>query len=128
MMQFHDPNGARPPQKPRDIQQRAKTLTDDVGELLDLYYRLAVVTVTEKASNAASVSITVIIILFFMMFTLLFAGLGFGWYLGEVLHSMLAGYTIVSGIFLFLIGLTLVLRKNFIFPYIRNTIIKKIYE
>lgn len=115
-------------EKPREIQQKAKTLTDDIGELLDLYYKLAIVTVTEKASNAASISITVTIILFFLMFTLLFAGLGFGWYLGQSMNNMLAGYSIVAGIFLSFIGLTLLLRKSFLFPFIRNTIIKKIYE
>jgi uncharacterized membrane protein YqjE len=115
-----------PKEKIRDIQQRAKTLTDDVAELLDLYYKLAVVSATEKASNAAAVSITVMIILFLLMFTLLFAGLGVGWYLGDRFNSMLIGYGIVSIIFLLLIGITLAVRKSFLFPYIRNTIIKKV--
>jgi hypothetical protein len=128
MTPFQYPPGTKPKEKPRDIQQKAKTLTDDIGELLDLYYKLAVITVTEKASNAASVSITVIVILFFMMFTMLFGGLALGWYLGEVLESMLAGYGIIAGIFIVFIALTLLLRKSFLFPYIRNTIIKKIYE
>jgi hypothetical protein len=123
-----DRPGPTAKEKPREIQQRAKTLTDDIAELFDLYYKLAVVTVTEKASNAASVSITTIIILFFLMFTLLFAGLGLGWYLGEVLNNVLAGYAIVSGIFLILIAIVLLLRKPVIFPFIRNSIVKKIYE
>jgi hypothetical protein len=115
-------------EKFRDIQNKAKTLSDDIAELLDLYYKLAVVTVTEKASNAASVSITFTIIISLTMFSLLFAGLGFGWYLGERLNNVMAGYCAVAGIFLLLIILTLLLRKSYIFPYIRNTIIKKIYE
>jgi hypothetical protein len=123
-----DRSGPAVQEKPREIQQKAKTLTDDIAELFDLYYKLAVVTVTEKASNAASVSITVIIVLFFTMFTLLFAGLGLGWYLGEVLNSVLAGYAIVSFIFFLCIMVVLLLRKPVIFPYIRNTIVKKIYE
>jgi hypothetical protein len=117
-----------PPKKPRDIQQRAKTLTDDAGELFDLFYKLAVLTATQKASNAASISITVIFILFLLMFTLLFAGLGIGWYLGEKFNSMLVGYGIVASVFALLIGLTLALRKNVVFPYIRNNIVKKVYE
>jgi len=119
---------ANPPGKFSDIQNRAKTLTDDVGELLDLYYKLASVTVTEKASNAAAVSITFSILISFAMFTLLFAGLGIGWYLGEVLNSVLAGYAIVSGFFFVMILLTVLVRKSYIFPLIRNTIIKKLYE
>jgi hypothetical protein len=115
-------------QKFRDIQHKAKTLSDDLGELLDLYYKLAVVTVTEKASNAASVSITYTIIISLIMFTLLFAGLGLGWYLGEVFNNVMAGYSLVAAIFLLLIVITLLLRKSYIFPYFRNTIIKKIYE
>jgi len=86
-------------EKLRDIQQRAKTLTDDVSELFELYYRLAVLTATEKASNAVSASVTGIMMLFLMMFTLLFAGLALGWYLGEKLNSMLAGFGIVAGFF-----------------------------
>jgi hypothetical protein len=128
MMPFQDQSGSRQQEKPREIQQKAKTLTDDVAELFDLYYKLAVVTVTEKASNAASVSVTVIIVLFFFMFTLLFAGLGLGWYLGELLKSVLAGYAIVSAIFGILIAVVLFLRRKVIFPFIRNTIIKRIYE
>jgi hypothetical protein len=115
-------------EKFREIQNKAKTLSDDIAELLDLYYKLGVVTVTEKASNAASVSITFTIIISLTMFSLLFAGLGVGWYLGERLNNVMAGYCVVAGIFLLLIILTLLLRKSYIFPYIRNTIIKKIYE
>ncbi|MBT1702417.1 phage holin family protein [Chryseosolibacter indicus] len=115
-------------EKIRDIQQRAKTLTDDVSELLELYYRLAVVSATEKASNAAAVSITVIVILFLLMFMLLFAGLGLGWYIGEKLNNMLAGYGIIALIFFVLIGITIAIRKTILHNFIRNTIIKKIYE
>jgi len=115
-------------EKPRDIQQKARTLTDDVSELFELYYKLAVVTATEKASNAAAVSITYIILISLFMFMLLFAGLGLGWYLGEKLNSMLAGFSIIAAIFALLIGLTLFFRKSFIFPLIRNTVIKRVYE
>jgi hypothetical protein len=127
MKAFQEPPVDRQ-EKMRDIQQRAKTLTDDVSELFDLYYKLAVLTATEKAANAASVSITVIVIIFLLMFTLLFAGLGLGWYLGERLHNMLAGYGIVAMFFALLIAITLACRKNILFPFIRNTIIKKVYE
>jgi hypothetical protein len=115
-------------EKIRDIQQKAKTLTDDVSELFELYYKLGVVAVTEKASSAVAASISVIIVLFLLMFTLFFGGLGLGWYLGERLNSMLAGYGIITGIFILLIALTLSLRKSYLFPYLRNIIIRKIYE
>jgi uncharacterized YccA/Bax inhibitor family protein len=111
-----------------DIRLRAKTLTDDVSELFDLYYKLGVITVTEKASSAISASITVMVILFLLMFTLLFGGLGLGWFLGERLNSMLAGYGIVSGIFISLIIIVLAARKTLLFPFIRNIIIRKVYE
>jgi len=128
MSQFDNSQEKRKPEKPRDIQQKAKTLSDDAGELLELYYKLAIVTATQKASNAASAGIAAMIILFLCMFILLFAGLGFAWFLGEALHSMVAGYSIVAGIFLFLMGMILLLRKKVLFPYIRNNIIRKIYD
>jgi hypothetical protein len=128
MRQFQNPQDKMAGEKPREIQQKAKTLTDDVGELLDLYHKLAIVTLTQKAASAASVGITVMVILFLVMFIFLFAGFGFAWYLGEALRSMVAGYSIVAGIFILIMGLILALRKKLLFPYIRNNIIKKIYE
>jgi hypothetical protein len=127
MQAYEEPTAARQ-EKVRDIQQRAKTLTDDVGELFELYYKLAGVTATEKVSNAAAVTITVMILMFLLMFTLLFAGLGLGWFLGQQLNSMLAGYSIVSGFFALLIAITIWTRKSFLFPFIRNTIVKRVYE
>lgn len=115
-------------EKIRYIQHKAKTLTDDIGELLDLYYKLAIVTATEKASQTAAVTLTGIIIISLSLFTLLFAGLGLGWYLGEKLDSILAGYSIIAAIFLLLILGTLAFRKTVIFPFIRNLMIRRVYE
>lgn len=114
--------------KTPDIQQKARTLTDDIGELFELYYKLGNITVTEKASSAVSASLTMIMIMFFSMFSLLFAGLGIGWFFGQLLDSIIAGYLIVAGIFALLVMLTMALRKKYLFPLIRNIIIKKIYE
>ena len=114
--------------KTPDIQQKARTLTDDITELFELYYKLGNITVTEKASSAVSASLTMIMVMFFAMFSLLFAGLGVGWFFGRVLHSIIAGYLIVAGIFAFLVAITIAVRKKYLFPMIRNIIIKKIYE
>jgi hypothetical protein len=114
--------------KKPDIQQKARTLTDDVSELFELYYKLGVITVTERASSAASASLTMIMVMFFAMFSLLFAGLGVSWFIGRLLHSLIAGYLIVAGIFAILVILTLALRKKYLFPFVRNIIIKKIYD
>jgi len=114
--------------KKPDIQQKARTLTDDVSELFELYYKLGVITVTERASSAASASLTMIMVMFFAMFSLLFAGLGISWFIGRLLHSLIAGYLIVAGIFAILVILTLALRKKYLFPFVRNIIIKKIYD
>jgi len=62
------------------------------------------------------------------MFTLFFLGLGFGWFLGEKLNSVFAGYAIVATFFVILIILMLAIRKNVVFPFIRNLVIKRIYE
>lgn len=119
---------ASPAEKIRSIRHKARTLSDDAGELLELYYRLGVVTVTEKASNAASITITASIVLLLSMFFLFFLGLGVGWYLGEMLDSFFAGFSIVAGVFFILIVITLSIRKSILFPLIRNLVVKKVYE
>ncbi len=110
-----------------DLKNKAETLTDHVGDYVELYYKLVVLNATEKATGIASVSITSIIVGVLMVFVLFFASLGVGWWLGEELNSMIGGFSIIAGFYLLVITVVMAFRKQII-PSIQNTIIKKIYE
>jgi hypothetical protein len=110
-----------------DLKNKAETLTDHVGDYVELYYKLVVLNATEKATGIASVSITSIIVGVLSTFVLFFASLGVGWWIGEELNSMIGGFGIIAGFYLLVITAMMAFRKQII-PSIQNTIIKKIYE
>jgi hypothetical protein len=110
-----------------DLKNKAETLTDHVGDYVELYYKLIVLNATEKATGIASVSITSIVVGILSLFVLFFASLGVGWWLGEELQSMIGGFGIIAGFYLLMITIMLAFR-NQIVPSIQNSIIKKIYE
>jgi hypothetical protein len=110
------------------IKEKTNALTDHLSDLVESYYKLGVLNVTEKVTGIASTAITVLVVSFLALFALLFLGFGFGWWLGQQLNSMLAGFSIVAGILVVSIVTLMALRKQIIFPFIRNTIIKKVYE
>jgi hypothetical protein len=110
-----------------DLKNKAETLTDHVGDYVEIYYKLIVLNAAEKATGIASVSITSIIVGVLSIFVLFFGSLGIGWWLGEELKSMIGGFGIVAGFYLLLIGIMMAFRKQII-PSIQNTIIRKIYE
>lgn len=112
----------------RTVKSTAESLTDHVSDYVETYLKLTVVNATQKATGVASVSITGILLLLFFTFVLFFSGIGLSLWLGEVLDNFKAGFFIVSIGYLVLGLLTYVLRKEIVFPFVRNTIIRKVYE
>lgn len=111
-----------------ELKDKAEELTDHIGDYLDTFYKLSVLNATGKATGIISAGITSIVVMLFIMFAMLFAFMGVGWWLGEQLHNMLAGFGIVSGFYVLLIILILIFRKSLLFPIIRNLLIRKVYE
>src|SRR6478609_11408005 len=107
-----------------EIKDKAEDLTSHIGDYLDTFYKLSVINVTGKASGIVSAGITSIIIILFLMFALLFACMGVGWWLGEQLNNMLAGFGIISAFYVLLIAIIILFRKTFLFPMIRNILIR----
>lgn len=110
------------------IKQKAENLTDHISDYIETYFKLNVLKATDKAAGIASVSLASIMIAIFAFFFLLFSGIGVGWWLGQQLDHMLAGFGIVAGFYALLVALIIVFRKNILLPFVRNKIIKMAYE
>jgi len=61
------------------------------------------------------------------IFALLFVSLGVGWWIGEALHNMLAGFSIIAGFYVLSVLVILAFKKQIV-PSIQNIIIRKAYE
>jgi F0F1-type ATP synthase assembly protein I len=111
-----------------ELKAKATHLKDHVRDYVQTYVQLAKARATRGASTAVSGIVIGVLAFFFAFFFLFFTGFGLGWWVGTLLHNMAAGFFIVSGFFLLLVGLLFALRKKLIVPMIRNMIIKKVYE
>jgi hypothetical protein len=103
-------------------------LTENITAIGETYYKLAQVTVTEKATVVGSISIVMVVYLFLFLMIIFFGGIGLAAYLNTTLHSLYAGYFIVCGFFVLLALIVFALRKKIIFPFLKNAIVKQVYE
>jgi hypothetical protein len=103
-------------------------LSTDVMDYVETWYKLTVVSGTRKATHTAASLLTIVSVVFLGIFVLFFGGLALGIWLGGVLNNEVAGYGLVAILFLVFMLILITLRKKIIFPFIRNLIIRKIYE
>lgn len=112
----------------KELKNKTEVLAEHVTEYAETYMALSVLKATDKAAVLASLSITTMLVGVLGFFFLLFSGIGLGYWLGEQLNNMLAGFAIVAGFFALLAVVMITLKKNVILPFMRNLIIKSVYE
>ena len=110
-----------------ELKSKVADLTDHTGDLLDTWYRLAVIKFTKKSAKIATAGITLFVIAAFSLCVLLFIGVGLAVLLGTVMHPAVA-YFIVAAFYLLLIACFWAFRKKLVFPIIRDFLVRKIYD
>ena len=103
-------------------------LSTGVMDYVDTWYKLALVSGTRKATHTAASLLTIVSVLFLGLFVLFFGGIALGIWLGNVLNNDVAGYGIVALVFFLIMVIVISLRKKIVFPFMRDLIIRKIYE
>ena len=114
--------------KAEEMKTRTEHLTDHLGDYFETTIKLGAVNATQKVTEVATVTLTATLLSVFCLFVLLFAGLGMAVWLGESWGNMKAGYFTVAGLYVLCALLFVALRKKFIFPMVRDHIIRKVYE
>lgn len=110
------------------LKQNAEKLTESITNYAETYYKLTVLKAADKATGIASASLSAVVILLLGIFVLFFLGFALALWLGDVLNSPAGGHLLVALLFSAIIITIVLLRKKIVFPYIRNTIIRKMYE
>jgi cytochrome c biogenesis protein CcdA len=110
------------------IKEKAKDLTDNIAEYAETFYKLSVVKATQKATQIGSAVIASIATVILGLFILFFGGVALALWLGDLVNSRPLGFVIVAGFFLIVLVIIIALRKNIVFPYFRNLLIRKFYD
>jgi Putative Actinobacterial Holin-X, holin superfamily III len=106
----------------------SRSMSKDVTDLVDTYIALAKANVTQKAADAASVSVTGILIAVLAFLFIFFGAFALAWWLGQLISSIVGGFLIVAGIFGVGVALIFAFKKQLIYPGVRNMVVKKVYE
>lgn len=112
----------------QNIKEDAKDILNHTSEYLETFYKLSVVRATKKASDIASGVVNSALLFFFSLCILLFLSVAAAWWLGDVFNSPALGFLSIAGFYVLLIIILVALRKKVISPFIKNSLISKIYE
>jgi hypothetical protein len=110
------------------LKEKTNELTDHLGDYAETFLKITLLNVTQKGANIASATITTIVLCGLALFVLFFVGFGLAWWLGDVVNSRTGGFMIIGGLYLLLFILVVVMRKKTVLPYLRNLIIRKVYD
>ena len=111
-----------------NLNAKAANLANHVQDIAQTYYDLARINVAQAGSKAISRAIIFFLLAGLILCTLLLAGIGLSLLLGKLLKNAAAGYFIVASFYLVLGAFLYLLRKKIVFPFIRNFIVRKIYD
>lgn len=111
-----------------EFKNKTEDLTQHLGDLAETYYKLGVLKIADKVTSAGANALATILVTLLSIFVLFFAGIGLGWWLGELLNNMVAGFLLVAAFFLIVMIVIVLIRKSIVFPLIRNRFIRKAYE
>jgi len=112
----------------QNLKEDAKDILNHAGDYAETFYKLNLVRFTKKVSDVASVVVNSVLIFFISLCMLLFISFAGAWWLGDVTNSRALGFLLVGGFYLLIILVLVLMRKKIISPFIRNTLIRKIYE
>ena len=111
-----------------NLNTKATNLANHVQDIAQTYYELARINVAQAGSKALSRAIIFFLLGGLILCILLLAGIGLSLLLGNLLKNAAAGYFIVASFYLVLVIVFYLLRKRIVFPFIRDFIVRKIYD
>jgi hypothetical protein len=110
------------------LKEKTADLVDHVEDLANTFYKLTILNITQKTTNIASNVILGMAIVVFGSCVVLFLGLALAWWLGDLIGSRAGGFLLAAGFFILVLLIIAAIRRKIVFPYIRNRIIRKVYE
>jgi len=112
----------------QNLKEDAKDILNHAGDYAETFYKLNLLRLTKKVSDVASVVVNSVLIFFISLCILLFISFAGAWWLGDIVQNRALGFLLIAGFYLLIILVLVLMRKKIISPFIRNTLIRKIYE
>lgn len=111
-----------------NLKEKTADLADHVEDLVQTFHKLAVVNITQKLTHAGSTLVVLLALNILGLVAFIFLGIALSLWIGTLLGNTAVGFLAGAGIFLVVLVIIVLLRKNIVFPFIRNLIIRKVYD
>lgn len=111
-----------------DFREKAGQLADNIIGFLETFYKLSVVRLADKVTRIVASILASITVLFFGTIAFIFLSVALALWVGDLLGSAALGFVVVAAFYLLLTIIVVAMRKRIVFPMIRDSIIKKLYE
>ncbi|MES2780960.1 MAG: phage holin family protein [Bacteroidota bacterium] len=116
----------------QEDEKQAEVFADNMKQQLTDYLQLRLdllkADFTEKTALIFSKLITGVIVLVMLFMVLIFGSLVMGFYFGNMLGSLMLGFAVVTGFYVLLIVLVLLVKDKLIQAPVANQIIDIMYE
>jgi len=112
----------------QNLKEDAKDVLNHASDYAETFYKLSLIRLTKKVSDIASGVVNSVLIFIISLCILLFISFAGAWWLGDVVESRALGFLLIAAFYVLLIFILILMRKKVISPFIRNTLIRKIYE
>ena len=112
----------------QNLKEDAKDVFNHASDYAETFYKLNLVRLSRKVSDVASGVVNSFLIFFISLCILLFISFAGAWWLGDIVQNRALGFLIIAGFYLLIILVLVLMRKKVISPFIKNTLIRKIYE
>lgn len=112
----------------KDEKEDKPNIAEMAADYVETYYKLTVVNINQKIADisaAASFSLMAAII---VCFILMFMGVAGALWLGKLVNDQALGFLLFGAFCLVVFIFFFVTRKKIFYPFIKNIIIKSIYE
>ena len=110
------------------IKDKVEDVAENIEGIVKDYYNLSVLKAVDKGSKLGSMFAVSLLIGALGFFTFMFLGMGAAYWIGAALGNIMYGFFIVAGFLLLVLILIILLKGKVIIPFLRNIIIKNIYD
>jgi len=105
-----------------------RNIAELAADYVETYAKLTVVKINQKTADISAVASFSMIIGLIGFFVCMFLGIAAAFWLGELLGSMGLGFLLVAAFYILLLVILFLSRKKLFYPFVKNLIVKSIYE
>lgn len=105
-----------------------RNIAEIASDYVETYLKLTIVNINQKTADISSMASFSMIAGLLIFFVLMFLGIAGSFWIGDLLDNIALGFLVVAGFYLFLFLALFFSRKKLFYPFVKNLIVKNIYE